>query len=190
MYDLDTDLKASRYEVRKLEDALKAACQPQGQSPHMDPVLQVNIQTIKREADFRYSFQELKEPLELVPPTTNLEHAYSLDRQVFYTLFQLEYRERLDPHRFEATWQATCTYELENLLTEMVPRADLELEDKPAAYIRIGDFGLRRFLYYAKLEVDLGQRRELASSTYKGVHPNLIGSEFIWEIGSAIRFWT
>ena len=189
VYDLNTDLKASRYEVRKLEDALKAAHQPEGQSPHVDPVPQVSIPTIKREADFRYSFQELKELLELVPPTANLEHAYSLDMQVFYTLFQLEYRERLDPHPFEATWQTTCTYELENLLTEMVLQADLELEDKPAAYIRIGDFGLRRLLYYAKLEAELGQRHKLASSTNKGVHPNLIGGEFTWEIGSAIQFW-
>ena len=190
MYDLDTDLKASRYEVRKLEDALEAECQPPRQSPFVDPVLQVSVPTIKREAKFCCSFQELKDLLELVPPTANLEHAYFLDRQVFYTLFQLEYRERLDPHQFEATWQATCTYELENLLTEMVLWTDLELVDKPAAYIRISDFGLRWLLYYAKLEADLGQRRELASSTYKGVHPNLIGGEFTWDIGSAIWFWT
>ena len=71
-----------------------------------------------------------------------MKHAYSLDRQVFYTLFQLEYREQLDPRRFKATSQAACVYELKNLLTEMVVKADLELEDKPAAYIRIGDFGL------------------------------------------------
>ena len=91
VYDLDTDLKASRYEVRKLEDAIEAERQPQGQSPHVDPVLQVNVPTIKREAEFCCSFQKLKDLLELVPPTANLEHAYSLDRQVFYTLFQLEY---------------------------------------------------------------------------------------------------
>ena len=156
VYDLDTDLKASRYEVRKLEDTLEAERQSQGEPPHVDPVLQVSIPTIKREAKFYCSFQELKDLLELVPPTANLEHAYSLDRQVFYTLFQLEYRERLDLHRFEATWQTAYTYKLENLLTEMVLRTDLELEDKPAAYIRIGDFGLRRLLYYAKLEADLG----------------------------------
>ena len=92
----------------------------------------------------------------MVPPTANLEHAYSLDKQVFYTLFQLEYRERLDPHRFEATWQVACFYELENLLIEIVVRADLELEDKPIAYIRIGDFGLWWVLYYAKFEAKLG----------------------------------
>ena len=173
-----------------MEDALDAERQPQSHPPIVDPVLLVSISTLKREAEFCCSFQELKDLLELVPPTANLEHAYSLDRQVFYTLFQLEYWERLDPHQFEAIWQAACTYELENLLTEMVLRADLELVDKPAAYIPIGDFGLRRLLYYAKLEADLGQRRELASSTYKGVHPNLIGGEFTWDIGSTIRFWT
>ena len=70
----------------------------------------------------------------------------------------------------------------------MVLQADLELEDKPAAYIQIGNFGLCRLLYYAKLEAELGQRREVASSTYKGVHPNLIGGEFTWDIGSAIWF--
>ena len=86
----------------------------------------------------------------------------------------MEYRERLDPHRFEALWQAACVYELENLLTEIVVRADLELAAKPVAYIRIGDYGLGRLLYYAKVEAKLGQRREVASSTYKGVHPKLI----------------
>ena len=30
----------------------------------------------------------------------------------------------------------------------------------------------------------------MASSAYKGVHPNLIGREFTWDIGPAIRFWT
>ena len=190
VYDLDTNLKASRYEVRKLEDELEAARQPQSSATHEDSVPQMSIQTTKREANFRCSFQELKELLKLVPPTTNLEHAYALDRQVFYTLFQLEYREQLNPHRFETLWQAVCVYELENLLTEMVVRADLELEDKPATYIRIGDFGLHRLLYYAKLEAELGQRQEVTSSTYKGVHPNLIGGEFTWDIGSAIHFWT
>ena len=95
----------------------------------------MSVQGLKREADFHCSFRDLKELLELVPPTPNLEHAYALDRQVFYTLFQLEYRERLDPHRFEALWQAAYSYELENLLTEIVVRANLELMDKPAAYI-------------------------------------------------------
>ena len=133
-------------------------------------------------------FLEIEGILELVSPTTNLEHVYSLDRQVFYTLFQLDYRERLDPHQFEATWQGTYFYELENLLTEIVVRADLELVDKLAAYIRIGDFGLQWVLYYAKLESELGKRREVASSTYKGVHPNLIGGEFTWNIGSTIHF--
>ena len=116
----------------------------------------MSIQGTKREADFCCSFQELKELLELVPPTANLEHAYFLDRQVFYTLFQLEYKEHLDPHRFEATWQAAYVYELENLLMEMVVRADLELKDKPAAYIQIGDFGLCRLLYYAKIGGRIG----------------------------------
>ena len=78
--------------------------------------------------------------LELVPPTTNLEHAYALDRQVFYTLFRLTYRENLDPIRFEAIWQQACVHELENLLTELVVRADVEVKDKAIAYIRIGDF--------------------------------------------------
>ena len=96
----------------------------------------------------------------------------------------------MDPHWFEVLWQAACSYELENLLTEIVVCANLELMEKPTAYIRIGDFGLWRVLYYAKLESKLRRRREVATSTYKGVHSNLIGGEFTWDIGLAIRFWT
>ena len=188
VYDLDTDLKVSRYEVRKLEDELEAAQQQQGISAHEEIVPQVSVQGPKREAEFHCSFQELKELLELIPPTVNLEHAYALERQVLYTLFQLEYRERLDPYQFEATWQVACFYKLENLLTKIVVHAILELVYKLAAYIRIKDFGLRRVLYYAKLESELGQRRKLAASTYKGVHSYLIGGEFTWDIGLAIRF--
>ena len=87
VYDLDTDLKASRYEVRKLEDELEATRFPQGIAPHEDTDPHVSVQGPKREAKFHCFFQELKELLELVPPTANLEHVYSLDRQVFYTLF-------------------------------------------------------------------------------------------------------
>ena len=72
----------------------------------------------------------------------------------------------------------------------MVIRVDLELADKPAAYIQIGDFGMRRLLCYAKLESELERRHEAATSTYKGVKPSLIGGEFIWDIDSAIWFWT
>ena len=38
IYDLDTNLKASRYEVRKLKDELEAARQPQGIATHEDIV--------------------------------------------------------------------------------------------------------------------------------------------------------
>ena len=71
----------------------------------------------------------------------------------------------------------------------MVVRADLELVDKSAVYIQIGDFGLRRLLYYVKLKSELERRQEAATNTYKGVKPSLIGGEFTWDIGSAIRFW-
>ena len=87
VYDLDNNLKASQYEVRKLEDELEAAQQQQGISTHEETVPQVSVQGPKRKANFHCFFQELKELLELVPPIANLEQAYALDRQVFYTHF-------------------------------------------------------------------------------------------------------
>ena len=36
----------------------------------------------------------------------------------------------------------------------------------------------------------MGQKQEVAASTYEGVHPNLIGGEFTWDIVLAICFWT
>ena len=96
----------------------------------------------------------------------------------------------MDPMRFEAIWQEACIQELENLFAEIVLRADLKLTDKAAAYIRIGDFGLRRLLYYTKLETELEQRREAANCSFKGITLHLIGSEFTWEVGSAIWSWT
>ena len=64
------------------------------------------------------------------------------------------------------------------------------MKDKVVAYIQVGDFEIRWLLYYAKLESELAERRAAAQSTFKGIKPNLIGGEFTWEIGSAIRFWT
>ena len=74
---------------------------------------------------------------------------------MFYTLFHLTYREKLDHVRFESIWQQMCKYELENLLTEIIFRVDLELLDKPVAYIQIGDFGVQQLLYFTKLETEL-----------------------------------
>ena len=127
---------------------------------------------VKREVEeLSIPWDALHDILEFLPPTSNLEHAYVLDRQVLFTLIHLTYREKVDPMRFEAIWQEACVQELENFLAEIVFRADLELTNKAAAYIRIGDFGLRRLLYYTKLETELEQRREAANRSFKGIAP-------------------
>ena len=191
VYDLDIDLRAARYAIRKAEDALEQQPERQEFTQSDESVLKASTQLAKREAeDLSIPWDALRDILEFLPPTSNLEHAYVLDRQVLFTIFRLTYREKVEPMRFEAIWQQACVHELENLLTEIVLWADLELTDKAAAYIRIGDFGLRRLLYYTKLETKLEQRREAANSSFKGITPNLIGSEFTWEVGSAIWSWT
>ena len=86
----------------------------------VDSIQQVILEKPESHAELQCSLAKLTEVLELVPPTTNLEHAYALDRQVFYTLFRLTYRENIDPIQFEAIWQQACVHELENLSTEMV----------------------------------------------------------------------
>ena len=183
VYDLDTDLRAARYAIRKDEDALEQQAERQEFTQSDKPALKGPTQLVKSEAEeLSIPWDGLRDILEFLPPTLNLEHAYVLERQVLFTLFCLTYREKVDPMRFEAIWQQACVQELENLLAEIVLRANLELTDKAAAYIRIGDFGLRRLLYYTKLETELEQRREAANISFKGIVPNLIGSEFTWEV--------
>ena len=105
VYDLDTDLRAARYAVRKAEDALEQQAERQEFIQSEELALKVPTQLVKREAD------ELSIP-----------------------------------------WDA--------------------LRD------------------YTKLETKLEQRREAANNSFKGIIPHLIGSEFTWEVGSAIRSWT
>jgi hypothetical protein len=105
---------------------------------------------------------------EYVPPTSNLEHGYAFDRQVLFLVLNLNWRETLSNSQFRTVWSRACYYNLENLLLEVVLRGDLELDDYGAAYGQIGDFGLRRLLYYSKLESDLAMRRSTAQVAYEG----------------------
>ena len=180
VYDLDTDLMAARYAIHKAEDALEQQAGRQEFTQSDNPALKVPTQLVKSEAEeLSIPWDALRDILEFLPPTSNLEHAYVLDRQVLITPFRLTYREKVDPMRFEAIWQQAYVQELENLFAEIVLRADLELTDKAAAYIRIGDFGLRRLLYYTKLKIQLEQRREAANNSFKGIVPHLIGPRMI-----------
>ena len=98
VYDLDTNLKAAKYELCKAEEALEETMQRPEFTPLDATTIQVVIQTPKREAEgLHVPWEDFKEVLEFLPLTTNLEHVYALDRQVFYTLFRLIYREKLDP---------------------------------------------------------------------------------------------
>ena len=95
VYDLDTDLRAARYKICKAEDALEQQAEQQEFIQSDEPALKVPTQLVKREAkDLSIPWNALRDILEFLPPTSNLEHAYVLDRQVLFTLFRLTYRER------------------------------------------------------------------------------------------------
>ena len=104
VYDLDTDLRAARYAIRKAEDSLEQQAERQEFTQSDEPALKVPTQLVKREAEeLSIPWDALQDILEFLPPTSNLEHAYVLDRQVLFTLFCLTYREKVDPMHFEAS---------------------------------------------------------------------------------------
>ena len=72
---------------------------------------------------------------------------------------------------------------------EVILRGDLELEDSRAAYSQIGDFGLRRLLYYSKLESDLATRRSTAQVAYEGRTLLLLSKDLTKSMGPAITNW-
>jgi hypothetical protein len=67
----------------------------------------------------------------------------------------------LNAFQFGQAWLRTSEYNLENLLVEVVVRGELDLLDKGVAYTQIGDFGIWRLLYLAKLEADLESKRAI-----------------------------
>ena len=133
--------------------------------------------------------ESLLELTEYVPPTSNLEHAYAFDRQVLFLMLNLNWRETLSTFQFGFVWPRACYFNLENLLVEAILRGDLELEDYGAAYSQIGDFGLRRILYYSKLESDLATRRSTAQVAYEGQIPLLLSKELTKSVGPALTNW-
>jgi hypothetical protein len=95
----------------------------------------------------------------------------------------------LSNSQFRTVWSRACYYNLKNLLLEVVLRGDLELDDYGAAYGQIGDFGLRRLLYYSKLESDLAMRRSTTQVAYEGRTALLLGNELTKSVGPAITKW-
>ena len=121
------------------------------------------MQTTEKEASpLDITSELLLDLTEYVLPTSNLEHAYAFDRQVLFLMLNLNRHETLSTFQFGSVWPRACYFNLENLLVEVIVRGDLELEDYGAAYSQIGNFGLRRILYYNKLESDLATRRSTA----------------------------
>ena len=103
VYDLDTDLRAAHHAIRKAEDALEQQVERQEFTQSDEPALKVPTQLVKREAkELSIPWDALRDILEFLPPTSNLEHAYVLDRQVLFTPFRLTYREKVDPICFKA----------------------------------------------------------------------------------------
>jgi hypothetical protein len=72
---------------------------------------------------------------------------------------------------------------------EVILRGDLEVDDYGAAYSQIGDFGLRRILYYSKLESDLAMRCSTAQVAYEGRIALFLGKELTKSVGPAITTW-
>lgn len=72
-----------------------------------------------------------------------------------------ELGEVLDRAQFFKLWSFYEKIKVENLFTEFLAQKHLRLSDPFAIFIKMGDIGGRIYLYYAKCEEGLHQRRGL-----------------------------
>lgn len=110
-----------------------------------------------------------------VPPTADLEFAYVRERNVFFLQIGLNFKDYLFKGRFKTIWNRTVQLKKENVLTKIVARGNLHINDNLGAILLIGDYGARSLLFYSELEGVQAHRRRTAAS-YSGKNRIYLGS--------------
>ena len=98
------------------------------------------------------------------PPFSSLFKNYELQRDVFFIVYGLRSSQVLDPTEFERLWEETVNDGRENLLTEILVRGELRLNDLFKGFQAIADLGVHVFLYYGELELALSTKRRLVAN--------------------------
>jgi len=95
-------------------------------------------------------------------PTFSLFRGYEVQRNVCLSILQLDHGAKLMTDQFTEAWESAGQFDnMQNLLCEMLVRADLELEDWTLLFYPIADVAARALFYYMTLEKQLRQRRQV-----------------------------
>ena len=97
------------------------------------------------------------------PPYNSLYKNYELQRDVFFIVNNLKPSQVLEPTEFERLWEESVSEGYENLLTEILVRGELKLQNLFKGFQIIADLGVHVFLYYSQLELSLSKKRQLVS---------------------------
>lgn len=110
----------------------------------------------------------------ICPPYNSLYKNYELQRDVFYIVYSLKPSQVLEPTEFERLWEEVVSEGYENLLTEILVRGELKLQDLFRGFQIIADMGAHVFLYYSQLEVSLSKKRRLVTEAEAGQPVRLV----------------
>ena len=98
------------------------------------------------------------------PPFGSLFKNYELQRDIFFIVYSLRPNQSLSPLDFEGLWEEVTEDGYEHLLTEILVRGELNLNDMFKGFQIIADLGVHVFLYYSQLELTLSKKRQLVMS--------------------------
>ena len=99
------------------------------------------------------------------PPFGSLFKNYELQRDIFFVVYSLRPNQVLSPLEFEELWEEVTVDGYEHLLTEILVRGELNLQDMFRGFQIIADLGVHVFLYYSELELTLNTKRQLVAAT-------------------------
>ena len=81
------------------------------------------------------------------PPFNSLFKNYELQRDIFFVAYSLRQSQVLDPIEFERLWEEVNRDGHENLLTEILVRGEIRLQNLLKGFQFIADLGVHVFLY-------------------------------------------
>lgn len=98
------------------------------------------------------------------PPFCSLFKNYEMQRDIFFVVYGLRPNQVLSPSDFEDLWEEVSIDGYEHLLTEILVRGELSLQNMFKGFQVIADLGVHVFLYYSQLELTLNSKRQLVAN--------------------------
>lgn len=87
-----------------------------------------------------------------------------MQKDIFFIVYNRRPSQVLEPSEFESLWEEATNDGYEHLLTKILMRGELKLQDLFKGFQGIANLGVHAFLYYSQLELSLSVKRQLVSS--------------------------